>query len=226
METKTRSSRARAAGTVGILVLAVCLGVPPVWAGSSPDDESFHFLKGTRWKYVGTSNGRPTSVVQEVFKISQGDLFIKGESVTLHHLMMRSVIGGPEGESESISTTGYLGTDGEYFFTGTLGAAPVRMYKLGAKKGDVWPCTDPRLKATSDRQFLHLGEESVSVPAGMFRHARHLQVRVSQSGITSTGDFYVVPGVGIVKTEAQSEGGGGKRHVLLELESFTPPGEF
>lgn len=226
MDTGTWASRARSARLLAILALAVGTGAPSAWAGRASDEESFHFPKGTRWKYVGTTNGRATSVVQEVFKISRGDLFIKGEPVTVHHLLMRSVMDGQQGGSESISTTGYLGIDEQYFFTGTLGGAPVRMYKLGSKKGEIWPSTDPRLTSLPDRQFVHLGEETVSVPAGVFRNVRHLQVRVDRGGVLSVGDFYVVPSVGIIKTEARSEGGGEKRHVELELESFIPPADF
>lgn len=208
------------------MAAALSLGIPVAGAASSKDDESFEFPKGTRWKYVGTTNGTKTTVVQEVFKISKGELFVPGEPVTVHHLIMRSGSDGFESGLETVSTGGFLAVDGQYFMTGTLGGAPVRLYKLGSKPGDSWPCTDPRLKSLPDRTFTHRGVEQVSVPAGVFRNARHVQVQVHKDGVTSTGDFYIVPGVGIVKTQAVVEANGGTRRVELELESFTPPGEF
>jgi hypothetical protein len=211
----------------GLVGLALAAGLSPAWAVSGGDEELFLFRKGTRWSYVGTSNGSRTTVNQEVFKVSQGEFFAKGEPATLHHLIMRSVVAdGPTGGIESVSTTGYVGVEGGYFVTGSLGGAPVRLYRLGSKPGDTWPCTDPRLKSPSDHLFTHMGLETVSVPAGVFRNARHVQVQVRSQGVTSTGDFYIVPGVGIVKTGAVSEGNGVTRHVELELEKFSPPGEF
>jgi hypothetical protein len=208
------------------LAATLALGIPAAGAASSGDDETFEFPKGTRWKYVGTTNGTKTTVVQEVFKVSHGELFVPGESITVYHLIMRSGSEGFEGGLESVSTTGFVAVDGEYFMTGSLGSAPVRLYKLGSKPGDSWPCTDPRLKSLPDRTFTHRGLEKVTVPAGVFRNARHVQVQVRKEGVTSTGDFYIVPGVGIVKTQAVVEASGGTRRVELELESFSPPGEF
>ena len=210
----------------GLLGVALGVGLSPAWAASGTQEESFLFRKGTRWNYVGTSNGSRTTVIQEIFKVSQGEFFAKGEPATLHHLIMRSVADGPTGGAESISTTGYVGVEGGYFVTGSLGGAPVRLYRLGSKPGDSWPCTDPRLKAQPGRSFTHMGLETVAVPAGVFKNARHVRVQVRGEGVTSTGDFYIVPGVGIVKTEAVSEGNGVTRRVELELEKFSPPGEF
>jgi hypothetical protein len=208
------------------MAAAVLAGFPSAGAGSSHDEETFEFRKGTRWKYVGTANGTKTTVTQEVFRISRGELFTRGEAATVHHLLMRSSSEGPEGGQESVSTSGFLGVEGGYFMTGSIGGAPVRLYKLGSRPGDTWLCTDPRLKSQPDRQFTHLGMVQVAVPAGVFRNARHVQVHVEKDGVTSTGDFYIVPGVGIVKTEAVAEGYGIKHRVVLELESFTPPNEF
>ncbi len=210
----------------GLLGVALGAGLSPAWAVPGTQEESFLFRKGTRWNYVGTSNGSRTTVLQEVFKVSQGEFFAKGEPATLHHLIMRSVADGPTGGAESISTTGFVGVEGGYFVTGSLGGAPVRLYRLGSKPGDSWPCTDERLKPQPGRTFTHMGLETVAVPAGVFKNARHIRVQVRAGGVTSTGDFYIVPGVGIVKTEAVSEGNGVTRRVELELEKFSPPGEF
>jgi hypothetical protein len=206
--------------------LALPLGLPEGWASSPVDEESFDFRTGTRWKYVGTAGGLKTTLAQEVFKISQGDLFVKGELATIHHILMRTQSESARGQRELISTTSYLGLEGDYFVTGTLAGVPVRVYKLGSRKGDTWPCTDPRLKSVPDRVFTHLGVEKVAVPAGIFRNARHVQVVIEAEGGLHTGDFYIVPGIGIVKTRAVSETGGRKTEVFLELESFTPSVEF
>lgn len=205
---------------------ALCLAFPQGWAASSGDEESFDFFKGTRWTYVGTANGMKTKVVQEIFKVSRGEFFVKGESATVHQLLMRTWSVEPGGERESISTTSYLGLENDYLVTGAVGTVPVRIYKTGSRKGDTWPCTDPRLKSAPDRVFTHLGMEKVTVPAGIFRNARHVQVVIQAEGGSHTGDFFIVPGIGIVKTQAVSETAGRKMEVVLELESFNRPGEF
>src|SRR5206468_4922553 len=107
-----------------------------------------------------------------------------------------------------LTTKSYMGVEGGYLVTRTLGGVPVRLYKLGSKKGDRWECTDARLKSDPDRVFTHLGVETVAVPAGTFRNARHVRVEIVAEGRRHTGDFYIVPGVGIVKTEAVLEGDG------------------
>jgi hypothetical protein len=220
------SGRATKPALWGTALLAFALGVTGAWGSSAADDEPFQFPKGTRWKYIGTTNGVKTAVTQEVFKVSQGDLFVKGERATVSHLLLRTVGDQFGGELESISTTGFIGIEGGYFVTGSVGGAPVRLYKLGSRPGDTWPCTDPRLKNMPDRTFVHVGIEKLTVPAGVFRSARHVRVELQQGGATHTGDFYIVPGIGIVKTEAVSEAAGRQFKVTLELESFTPPGEF
>ena len=144
----------------------------------------------------------------------------------MYHLAMKTVTSSAVGELESLTTTGYLGVENGFLVTGTLGAAPVRIYKLDSRPGDSWLCTDPRLKDVPDRTFTHLRTEAVAVPAGLFKNARHIQVVIRKDAGTYTGDFYIVPGIGIVKTEALAEGDGPAKRVLLELESFSSPGEF
>jgi hypothetical protein len=215
--------RAHRGYSKGLVVLAALLALP----GASPgDEESFRFRKGTRWKYTGTSDGTKTTLLQEVFKISEGDLFTKGEPATIYHLLMKTQSEEPGGAAATLSTKTYLGVEGGYLVTGTLGGVPVRIYKLGSRKGDTWECTDPRLKSDPDRVFTHLGVVTVAVPAGTFTNARHVQVEILANGGRHTGDFYIVPGVGIVKSEAAVESNGVRKSVLVELDRFEPPGEF
>lgn len=181
---------------------------------STGDETSFRFQEGTRWTYVGTSQGQKTTVVQEVLQVRPG------EQATVFQLLTKSRTEGPAGELEAISTGSYIGLEDGHFVTGTLGGVAVRLYKKSSRKGDSWPCTEG-----SDRVFTNLGVEEVTVPAGTFPQAHHVQVRVQTPGGVHTGDFYIVPGVGIVKTQATSEENGVKKSVLLELVRFTVPGE-
>jgi len=208
------------------VVLATGLGISSAAAAPSGDQESFRFEKGTRWTYVGTTQGQKTTVVQEVFKVREGDFSLKGESAILYPLLSRTLTEGPSSEVESITTTGYLGLESGFFVTGSLGAGvPVRIFKLGSRRGDSWTCTDPRLKDAPDLVFRNLGMEKVTVPAGTYLDARHIQLRIETPGGLHIGDFYIVPGVGIVKTQATSEESGEKKSLLLELTRFTGPGE-
>jgi hypothetical protein len=207
-------------------VLSLFLAFSGAWAASQGDEDSFRFRKGTRWKYTGTAGTTKTSLIQEVFKISEGELFMKGEPATIYHLLMKTESDDPTGAAASLTTKSYLGVEGGYLVTGTLGGVPVRLYKLGSRKGDTWECTDGRLKSAPDQVFTHLGVETVAVPAGTFRNARHVQVEIQAEGRRHTGDFYIVPGVGIVKSEAVVEANGVQKRLLLELDRFEPPGDF
>jgi len=218
--------RVRQRPSKGMVVLGVFLALSGVGAASQGDEDSFNFRKGTRWRYTGTAGATKTSLIQEVFKISEGELFTKGEPATIYHLLMKTERDEPGGAAATLTTKSYLGVEAGYLVTGSLGGVPVRLYKLGSKKGDRWECTDARLKSDPDRVFTHLGVETVSVPAGTFRNARHVRVVIAAEGRRHTGDFYIVPGVGIVKTEAAVEGDGVHKRVVLELDRFEPPGEF
>jgi len=227
LETMTmRIPRQSSPRATALFVLAALLSLPSAWAAPSGDEETFQFRKGTRWKYTGTAGGTKTTLTQEVFKISQGEVFTKGEPATVYHLVTRTQSDDPAGQTSSLSTRSYLGVESGYLVTGSFGGVPVRIYKLGSQKGDSWECTDPRLKADPDRVFTHLGVETVSVPAGTFKNARHVQVEILAAGGRHVGEFYIVPGVGIVKTQAMSESNGIRKSVLLELDSFDLPGEF
>ena len=212
--------------SMGMGVLGLLLAFSGALAASQGDEDTFRFRKGTRWKYTGTAGSTKTSLIQEVFKISEGDLLTKGEPATIYHLLMKTESDDPQGAAASLTTKTYLGVEAGYLVTGTLGGVPVRLYKLGSRKGDTWECTDARLKSAPDRVFTHLGVETVAVPAGTFRNARHIQVEIEAEGRRHKGDFYIVPGVGIVKSEAVVEANGVQKRLLLELDRFEPPGEF
>jgi hypothetical protein len=209
-----------------MVVLGLLLALAGAGAASQGDEDTFHFRKGTRWKYTGTAGSTKTSLIQEIFKVSEGELFAKGEPATIYHLLMKTQSDDPTGAAASLTTKTYMGVEGGYLVTGSLGGVPVRLYKLGSRKGDTWECTDARLKSAPDRVFTHLGVETVSVPAGTFRNARHVRVEIAAEGRRHTGDFYIVPGVGIVKTEAVVETDGARKSMLLVLDRFEPPGEF
>lgn len=90
-----------------------------------------------------------------------------------------------------------------------LDAVPV--YMSGSRKGDSWTY---RL-GDADFKASNLGVEELKVPAGTYKDAIHIQH-------TSTGATihqWLVPGVGVIKTESAF---GDKPTFTLELREFTP----
>lgn len=205
--------------------LTACLGLLSARAAPSPDDESFEFRKGTRWTYVGEQNGSKKTVVEEVLQVSTEDLVVTGEPATVFHLAIRT-LNVETGRFELNMTTAYLALEGGFLVTGSREGPPIRIYKLDSRKGDSWPCIDARLTKLSDLVFTHLGEEEITVPAGTFRNARHIQVEFQTEGSRHVGDVYIVPGVGIVKSRTVTEANGEKKSAFLELQKFSPPREF
>ena len=203
----------------GALLLA-CLGLPLAWGSSLPEEDPFDFPVGTRWSYVGTSGGQKTSVVQEVIAVRQGEFFAPGEGGTLYPLRMRTRCGEAGDEFESDSMRPYLALSGGFLITGNLGGNAVRLYKVSSRKGQSWPCIAPRKSSDPEAEFIHLGIEKVTVPAGDFPNARHIRMRAGPEAAGHATDFWIVPGLGIVKTRAVSLLAGSPREVVLELDSF------
>ena len=206
-------------------LVTASLGIASAPAASSPADESFYFPKGTRWVYEGKANGVKRTVAQEVLRVSTEDLVWKGEPATVFRLAVRT-LNVETGRFEMGLMTSYLALENGYLVTGSQEGPPVRIYKLNSRKGDTWPCIDPRIGKHPDLVFAHLGEEETTVPAGTFRNARHIQVAIPGEESRHVGDLYIVPRIGIIKSRAFSEGHDKRMEVTLELKRFSPVREF
>ena len=152
------------------------------------------------------------------------DLAWKGEPATVFHLAVRT-LNVETGGFEMDLMTSYLALENDYLVTGSQEGPPVRIYKLNSRKGDTWPCIDPEIKHL-DLVFAHLGEEEITVPAGTFRNARHIQVVIQGAESRHVGDLYIVPRIGIIKSRTLSEGHGRRMDIYLELKKFSPVREF
>jgi hypothetical protein len=98
-------------------------------------------------------------------------------------------------------------------------AEPEPVFKVGLKAGDTWKVehAGPR-KGLGTSTFTAGKEEEVEVPAGKFKAipvTRELPLDGRAGSKTTT---WYAPGVGVVKKEADSRGGGG----VTVLKSFTP----
>lgn len=205
--------------------LTAGLGLLPASEAASADDDTFEFHRGTRWTYEGDQNGTRRTVLQEVLRVTTEDLFWKDEPATVYRMAVRT-FSEDTGRFELTSTTTYLALEEGYLVTGSHEGLPVRIYKLDSRKGDSWLCVDPRIRNLPELSFTHLGEEEVTVPAGTYKRARHIQMEIEADGFLHTGDMYIVPGVGIVKSQTTSEGNGQKKTVSLELKKFSSPREY
>jgi len=77
---------------------------------------------------------------------------------------------------------------------------PMRLYKLGSRKGHSWasrPENEP-----GEYRIHHLGLTTVDVPAGRFENVICLRLALK----ATVQDFYLKPGVGLIKHEQSSPG--------------------
>lgn len=207
------------------VMLCVALGDSSVSAVPAHDKEPFYFAKGTRWIYDASHNGTRKSVTQEVLRVTTQDLVWRGEPATVFHLGVKTV-NLDSGGIELELTTSYLALVDGYLATGSPGGLPVRIYKLHSKPGDSWPCVDPRVTGSSPLVFVHLGREDVTVPAGTFKNAHHIQVEISLEGSRHLGELFILPPFGILKSRTLSERGGERIEGTMELRKFIPALEY
>lgn len=95
--------------------------------------------------------------------------------------------------------------------SGLLMLDTVAVFMSGARKGDGWTYAVADTKAKA----VHQGVEELKVPAGTYKDAIH----VRHSAGTGEIDVWLVPGIGIAKSETRDAG---KPGLIMELKEFTP----
>jgi hypothetical protein len=163
----------------------------------------YKFTKGTVWKYKATT---PDSKDDKLRIETTGE--DDGKVTAIFEL---------SGERGKKSVLRWWVEDG-YLFWGEkhgekLGEI-MGLYKVGSKKGDTW-----KLDAKDGRQGQegrHEGLEEVKVPAGVYKDAVHIKVKVLPESVAIS--FYLVEKVGLVKISFNE---GDKLSELL-LEEFVP----
>jgi hypothetical protein len=206
-------------GLLGCALLVAARGM------RSSGNDQFDFPRGVRWTYDGDADGKKLVVEQEVVRVTTEPLLIPGQSATISYIATR-IQDGDTGSWHQEPAMSYLALTGGYLVNGMTTGLPIRIYKLDARQGDSWPVIDPRIRSLRGLKFTHLGEEEITVPAGTFGHARHVRAEIEVDGRAETVDIYIVPQVGIIKTETTLEGDGKKSSMTLELRAFHPLREY
>lgn len=92
----------------------------------------------------------------------------------------------------------------------------IRLFKVGAKKGDSWKS---EFGKGEKQELTFVGTEELTVAAGTYKEAIHVQMKFGDAKAKGTADFYLVDGVGMVKGEMAL---GEMMHNVIELQSYTP----
>ena len=182
---------------LGLLFLAG-LGVWVARVVAAPEENLHRFGKGTVWNYAVTQADktyiRVTTILEE-----REDGGVVYETY---------IIQDPSEPRPLRSERYVMRVEGKYLLRHTDADRHYRVYRFGSRKGDTW-LTEP--KAGSDLKTVHLGRETVSVPAGSFQNVIHVRLTMFEGGRRDE-DLYLAPGVGIVKREtAFNEGGSSGR---------------
>lgn len=162
---------------IAIALLAVFLSSP----GPEDTGEQFYKFKvGTKWTMKQTGLDEESKVTTEVTKNEDGKVWIESKEYR------------KDEESPKVKTLVWYVEGGLLVWAEKL--LPVfNLYKLGSKKGDSWTA-GPGMPEGA--QAKHMGIEEVKVPAGTYKDAVHVQITIKETA----ADFYLAPGVGLIKT--------------------------
>lgn len=163
----------------------------------------FKFRPGTEWTYVHTADGKSSRAVLTVTKEQDGRV----------HVETKSYRADPE--KPAVHEQVWYVEDGHVVWAAVREKQvepQVRIYKIGSCKGDTWK--DLAQSDTKSAVATHHGTEEVTVPAGTFKSATKVQVRVDRSALT----LWLVPDVGMVRLETTD----GVKTATSELKEFKP----
>ena len=167
------------------------------------------FKKGTAWCYEHVQGKEKRKAVVTANEASD----------TALDLQTKITADGKDEESHVSSLelkNGFVEWSG-VVWTGRVGdfVHCLRLYKAGSKKDDTW---DAAGKGEEQKwTATHKGVEEVKVPAGTYKDAIHVELKVKSADVTATLDLWLVPGVAMVKMKrSESE------EFTAELKEFTP----
>ncbi len=166
-------------------------------------EQYFRFKPGTRWTYRQTQGERTSTSVLTVVKDESG-------RVTVESREFRE-----EGKAPKVSSIVWVVSEG--FLTWEemkQGKQVLRVYKLGSSKGDAWK--SPLGEGRGEMDATHLGAGEVKVPAGIFKEAVQVRMRIAQAEVPFSLDIHLAPRVGPVRMG----GTFGDQKMLMELTEF------
>lgn len=148
-------------------------------------EQFYRFAKGSTWKYTATT---PDSKDRATIEVIGED----GGKVSSSMVMT--------GERGHKSELRWWVEDGILYWGEKRGEKLVEvmgLYKVGSKKGDTW-----KLEAKEGRvgqEGSHQGLVELKVPAGVYKDAVHVRVKMLDDVFKASIDFYLAEKVGLVK---------------------------
>jgi hypothetical protein len=156
-------------------------------------DQFYKFAPGTSWTFDRVQNGTKSKVVLEVIRRSDGQVFLSSKKYK------------PGEKKPSITKSMVWYVEQGYWQWDLIKDGQrieqLRALKRGAKKGDTWE--SPLGNRTLSFTVTHKGVTTVSVPAGTYKNAVHINFHLTVVHQTFQMDLYFVPGIGMVKMVEQ-----------------------
>jgi hypothetical protein len=188
-----------------LFVAIVCLA--PCASGQEKKDpgSKYYPLKpGTQWTYqIGT-----VQVTMKVAKIETYEGVLCG--------LVESSVEGKVVSTEHISSD----DKGVYrhSFNAMKASEPLCILKLPPKKDQTWTF-DAKIATETVKGTFKSGEESVKVPAGMYKATTSFTTACELNGMKAEFKYWFAPDVGVVK-QTMTIGG---REIVSELAKFEAP---
>ena len=160
-------------------------------------DALWKFEKGRTWLYNSKTHtgGKDyfTKYSEEVVEVGDTKIRIKSHSETEN--------GGIVATHDDVSE--WTVKDGFLLSLGEGQTDPVRLFQVGAKKGQAWG-TRTMLEEKGEAKFV--GTEEIKVLAGTYKDAIHVEMSASVPGadgkpVKAITHCFIVPKVGLVKLE-------------------------
>ncbi len=184
-----------------MLVLAAAAGLLQADTGG----QFFRFPKGTSWTYTRSQGGAAFKVVMTVVDEKEGRVVTESKEYA------------EEGKEPQVKTMAWAVEDG-FLLWGEFRAgrilSPLRVYKLGSKKGDTWK--SPVGEGKAELEAVHLGMAEVKVPAGTYRDAVQVAFRFGPDPGKPLLEIALAPKAGMVRFSGSS----GAAQSLMELSEF------
>lgn len=208
LEGEIMNRRSFVSGLVGLLVLGgTGMAVAVITASTQPED--FGLIPGSVWEYTITGKEGPEPFVQRAEKV----VMVKGKPVV--ELTQKFGKYKPNYHYLAVDAEGFwMYHNSQMSGPGVAeDVAPEPMWKLPLKQGSQWTWISPfRGQISSNGQDINMADldskctgkvvatnVEVTVPAGTFR-TTHVQINRASKGMGgSQSDYWIAPGIGIVK---------------------------
>jgi hypothetical protein len=162
-------------------------------------EEFWKFKPGTKWTFQMTGERESRTMVMTALKEEDGKLRVESKE-----------FGADKERPGKEQTLLFYAADGYVIYSELSGGKevdPLRLLKIGAKKGDTWTTEGVGRKEAT---VTHLGASTLKVPAGEYKDVVQVRIDTGEGAL----DFYLAPKIGLVKAEISM---GGKVGVTIEL---------